>query len=201
VLVTPDSSNVTFNAHETGHTFGYGHSYDDSGRQAIWWSGVGEYYDHWDIMSAMNVYSFTNYAGLTSGPDMNAQLKLQGAFLPAQRQTRLTPATAVQQATLDLAAINHPEGNGQLMVRIGADDSNYYTVEYRDRSLFDQGIPQNTVLVHNVRSGVPYLITAAAGPQRLVGSVSSFSLGSRTFTLRVNSFASAGFTANVTIDY
>jgi len=57
------------------------------------------------------------------------------------------------------------------------------------------------VLVHNVRSGTSYLITASSGPQRLVGSVTSFPLGSRTFTLHVNSFATAGYTANVTIDY
>jgi hypothetical protein len=201
VLATPGSSNVTFNAHETGHSFGYNHSFDDSGRLAASWSAPGEYFDYWDIMSAMNVYDFTNGAGLLSGPEMNAPYKNQGGFLPAFRQTRLTPSAAIQHATLDVAAINHPEGNGALVVRIGADDTNYYTVEYRDRSNYDQAIPQNTVLVHNVRSGISYLITASSGPQRLVGSVTSFPLGGSTFTLHVNSFATAGYTANVTIDY
>ena len=36
---------------------------------------------------------------------------------------RLTPAASVQHATVDLAAISRPEGNGLLMVRIGADDA------------------------------------------------------------------------------
>jgi len=201
VLATPLSSNVTFNAHETGHTFGFNHSYDDTGRLDAPWSAPGEYFDYWDIMSAMNVYSFTNGHGLTSGPEMNAPYKNQGGFLPAQRQIRLTPAATIQHATLDIAAINHPEGHGALLVRIGADDANYYTVEYRYKSGYDQGIPQNTVLVHNMRGGISYLITAANGPQRLVGSVTNFPLGSRNFALRVNSFATAGFTANVTIDY
>ena len=201
VLATPSISNVTFNAHETGHSFGYWHSFDDTTRQAASWSAPGEYYDSWDIMSAMNVYSFTNGTGGTSGPEMNAPYKNQGGFLPAFRQTRLTPATAIQHATLDLAAINHPEGNGALLLRVGGDDSNYYTIEYRDRSNYDQAIPQNTVLVHRVTSGVSYLITASSGPERLVGSVTSFALGGRTFTLHVNSFATAGYTANVTIDY
>ena len=87
------------------------------------------------------------------------------------------------------------------MVRIGADDNNYYTVEYREKGGFDQGIPRPTVLVHQVKSGVSYLVTAGGGPERLVCSTSSYALGGRTLTVYVNSFATAGYTANVTIDY
>ena len=201
VLVAPTAANVTFTAHETGHTFGYGHSFDDTTRKNSDWSAPGEYFDFWDIMSAMAVYAFTDGRGLTSGPEMNAPYKVKGGFLPAQRVVRLTPATSVQHATLDVAAISRPEGNGALMVRIGADDNNYYTVEYREKGGFDQGIPRPTVLVHQVKSGVSYLITAGGGPERLVGSTSSYALGGRTLTVHVNSFATAGYTANVTIDY
>ncbi len=201
VLVTPGSSNVTFTGHETGHTFGQGHSFDDTSRKNSSWSAPGEYFDYWDIMSAMAVYSFTDGRGLTSGPEMNAPYKVKAGFLPAQRITRLVPGATVQHATLDLASINRPEGNGALMVRVGGDDSNYFTVEYRDKSGFDQGTPQATVLVHQVKSGVSYLITANSGPERLVGSTTTFPLGARTFTVRVHRFATTGYTANVTIDY
>lgn len=201
VLATPSSSNVTFLAHETGHTFNYEHSWDDTTRQAASWSGPGEYFDNYDIMSAMNVFGFTNGHGVTSGPEMNAPYKAKGGFIPAPRQTKLVPAAAVQSATLSVAAINHPEGNGNLLVRVGNDDTNYYTVELRDKSGYDQAIPQSAVLVHRVVNGRSYLITASGGPARLAGSVASFPLGTRTFTLTVNSIATVGYTASVRIDY
>lgn len=203
IVMTPTSSNPTFLAHESGHSLGYGHSFDDSGRRIISWAGIGEYYDRWDIMSAMNVISFAGLRG-TSGPEMNAAFKAQNAFIPAQRITRLSPTTTSQTATLDVAAINRPEGNGALMVRIGSDDSDYHTVEYRMPSGWDQGLARATVLIHRVRAGVPYLVqdgSPAYAAERLVGSSRSFTVGTRTVTVRVNSFATAGFTANVTVTY
>jgi hypothetical protein len=200
VLATPSSSNVTFLGHETGHTFGWGHSFDDTDRKNSSWSAPGEYFDYWDIMSAMAVYDFNHPQGGTAGPEMNAPYKAKQGFIPAQRITRLNPGATPQTWRWNLAAINRPEANGNLMVRIGADDNNYYTVEYRMKSGWDQAIPQNTVLVHRVTNGVSYLITAG-GAERLVGSTSSFPLGGRYVTVRVNGFAAEGYTADVSIDY
>ncbi|MFE8596461.1 FG-GAP-like repeat-containing protein [Archangium violaceum] len=201
VLATPNVSNSTFLAHETGHTFGWGHSFDDTQRKAADWSSPGEYYDHWDIMSAMNVHTFSHPQGVVAGPEMNAPFRTKQAFIPAHRMTRLVPSTSYQTWRSNIAALNRPEANGPLMVRIGNDDANHYTIEYRMQSGWDQGLPHTTVLVHRVTNGVPYLITANAGPERLVGSSSSYTLGSRTFTVTVNSFATAGYTADVTVTY
>jgi hypothetical protein len=197
VLLDPGAWNVTFAAHEMGHGFGFGHSYDDTSRRAADWSGPGEYWDHWDIMSAMNVFTFANHNRLTAGPEMNAPYKTKNGWIPAHRMTRLVPGTTRQSVTLNLASINRPEGNGALMVRVGSNDNDYYTIEYRMKSGWDQGIPRDTVLVHQVLNGVSRLITAG-GVERLPGSSYTFASG---FNLRVNSFATQGYTANVTIQY
>jgi M6 family metalloprotease-like protein len=201
VLATPDSSNVTFLGHETGHTFGWGHSFDDTTRKNSDWSAPGEYFDYWDIMSAMAVYDFAHPQGVVAGPEMNAPYKTKQGFIPAHRITRLVPGARMQTWRSNVAAINRPEGNGSLMVRVGNDDNYYYTVEYRMPSGWDQAIPRATVLVHRVTNGTSVLITANSGPERLVGSVSSYPLGGRNVTVHVNGFAAAGYTADVTIDY
>jgi hypothetical protein len=202
VLATPNISNSTFLAHETGHTFGWGHSFDDTTRKNADWSAPGEYFDHWDIMSAMAVYYFAQpQGGGAAGPELNAPFKTKQAFIPAHRIARLVPGTSYQTWRSTIAAINRPEANGALMVRVGNDDANYYTLEYRMPSGWDQGIPRATVFVHRVTNGTPYLITANGGPERLVGSVSSYTLGGRTFSVTVNSFATEGYTADVTVTY
>ncbi|WP_437679000.1 FG-GAP-like repeat-containing protein [Sorangium sp. So ce131] len=153
VLLDPGAWNVTFAAHEMAHGFGWGHSFDDTTRRAASWSGPGEYWDHWDIMSAMNVYTFNNLAGFQAGPEMNAPLRAQKSFLPAHRTLQLNPGSARQTATLKLAALTRPEADGPLMVRVGANNNDHYVIEYRMRSGWDQGIPRDTVLLHRVVNG------------------------------------------------
>ena len=204
VLATPDSSNLTFLAHETGHTFGWGHSYDDTARKNSTWSAPGEYFDYWDIMSAMAVHSFSHALTGTAGPEMNAEFKTHANFIPPHRQLRLSPSGSTRTARISVAAINRPEGNGPLMVRIGDNDNEFLTVEYRMKAGWDQGIPRNTVLVHRVKKvdgqGRPYLLTIGS-TERLPPNVYNFALGGRNVSITVSAFASEGYTADVVVDY
>ncbi|MEZ4363441.1 MAG: FG-GAP-like repeat-containing protein [Kofleriaceae bacterium] len=200
VLMTPNSSNSTFLAHETGHTFGYEHSWDDSGRQAATWSGPGEYWDHWDIMSAMNVYGFTSPLGVSAGPGLNAPYANKMSFIPAHRRVQLNQGTTAQSTRLNLAAVGRPEANGSLYVRIGANNADHYTLEFRMKSAWDQGIPRDTVLLHRVLNGRSYLITGG-GVERLPGSSAWFWGGTRWVSVVVNGFSTARSTADVTINY
>ena len=200
VLMTPDSSNSTFLAHEVGHTFGYGHSWDDSGRQAADWSGPGEYYDHWDVMSAMNVYGFDSGASGSAGPGLNAPYQHKMSFVPAHRRLQLNPTATAQSTRLNVAAIGKPEANGPLYVRIGANNNDHYTVEYRMKSGFDQGIPRSTVLVHRVTNGRSILLTGG-GPERMPVTTSWFWIDGKWVSVVINGFATAGYTADVTINY
>ena len=199
ILLTPDSSNLTFLAHEAGHGFGWGHSFDDSPQKNAWWSGPGEYFDTWDIMSAMSVFTFMHPQGTVAGPEMNAPYRTKQALIPAHRIIRLSPSALNSSVQLNLAALNRPEAGGPLMVRIGEDDNNYFAVEYRVPTLWDQGILQPAVLVRRVTNGTSYLITGN-GAERLIGAVYTFSSGGASFTLRVNGFAATGYMADVTFD-
>lgn len=160
VLADPNCLNVTFAAHETGHAFGYKHSFDDSGRihEPAWPSQPGEYYDHWDIMSAMDVKSYNTHLGVAGGPEMNAPYKAKSSFIPAQRTKTLIPDSYYwKYATVEIAAINRPESFGALMVKIGTSSANYTAIEFRQVRDWDQGLPQDAVLVHQVKDGVSYL--------------------------------------------
>ncbi|HRC57718.1 MAG TPA: FG-GAP-like repeat-containing protein, partial [Kofleriaceae bacterium] len=201
VLMTPGSSNSTFLAHETGHTFGYwDHSWDDSGRRNASWSGPGEYYDHWDIMSAMNVHAFTTSLG-AAGPGINTPYLHKMSFIPAHRRVQLNSSTSSQSVRMNLAALGRPEASGPLYVRIGSNDADHYTVEYRMKSGWDQGIPRATVLVHRVSNGISILLTANGGPERLPGTTSWFWTGTNWISVAVHGFAAEGYTADVTIGY
>ncbi len=192
--------NATFLAHEMGHTYGWGHSFDDTTRQAATWSQPGEYYDKWDIMSAMNVFQFTNLEGIGAGPDMNSVLKDEQALIPWHRMRTLLPGTSTQTTRLDLAAITRPEGNGYLSVRVGADNDDYLVLEYRMTDGYDAGIPRDTVLVRRVLAGRSILLTGG-GTERTVGETSSHVLGGSTVTLEVLGFADEGFTAEIELTY
>lgn len=199
VLITPITSNLTFLSHETGHTFGWGHSFDDTDRLNADWSQPGEYFDHWDIMSAMAVKTFQHPLSPVAGPGMNAPYLTKHNFIPSHRILKLSEEDFLQTRQVQIAALNHPEANGPLMVRIEGKNNDYYTIEYRMQDGWDQGIPQATVLVHRVKDGISYLITEG-GTERLEDSVSVFWAEDKPlFTLKVHDFANEGFTANITI--
>lgn len=201
VLMTPNSSNSTFLAHETGHTFGYwDHSFDDTSRRAADWSAPGEYFDNWDIMSAMNVFAFSTANG-AAGPGINTPYLNKMSFIPAHRKLQLTPTSSSQSARINVAALNRPEAAGPLYVRIGSNDADHFTVEYRMKSGWDQAIPRATVLVHRVVNGVSYLQTTYGGAERLPGTTAWYWTGSKWISVTVNSFATEGFTADVSIGY
>lgn len=201
VLMTPDSSNSTFLAHEVGHGMGYwDHSFDDTTR-VLPYAAAGEYWDHWDIMSAMNVSSFNSGTNGAAGPGLNAPyLQKISPFAPAHRRVQLSPTATAQSLRTNLAALNKPEANGALYLRVGANNNDHYTIEFRKKSGFDQGIARDTVLLHRVTNGKSILITGG-GPERLPGSTTWFYIDGKWNSFTVHSFAAAGFTADVTINY
>jgi hypothetical protein len=136
-------------------------------------------------------------SGFQAGPEMNAPYRTNQSFLPAHRRQQLTPTATRQTANLRIAALNRPEASGPLMVRVGSNDADYYTIEYRMRSGWDQGIPRDAVLLHRVQGGVSRLITGG-GADRVPGTTYAVPGG---LTLTVNSFAAEGYTANITVQY
>jgi hypothetical protein len=157
-----------------GHVYiGVNHSFDDT--QTLYCPGYqpGEYGDGWDIMSAMTFGgSNPTFAGVypPSGPGLNAPNLERLGWLPANRI--LTWDHTSQ--SVGLAALNHPEAVGYFMVKVPFDSANaghYYTVEFRRKTGWDRGIPQDAVLIHEIRAdgspGLSYLIRADGGAERL----------------------------------
>jgi hypothetical protein len=186
----------TFNFHEVGHGFDLNHSW--RARPDV------EYGDQWDIMSAMNVFTFRNKYG-DNGPGMNAfNLNKLGA-IPARRIWTSTGKAG--SSTITLAALHRPEADGYLMASIppapGSKSKTSYTVEFRQKKAWDAGIPADTVLVHEVRdNGLGYLLSRIeradpAAIQVLPGQ--SFTVAARKLTVRALSFDAATSTARVTI--
>jgi hypothetical protein len=180
-----------FFQHETGHAYGLEHSRNTA--------GGCEYCDKWDIMSAGNVHSFTGLLFGDTGPGLNAAYLQALGWLPAERTARWTPGSAAQSFTL--AALNHPESSGSLAVEIPLPDGRRYTIELRRQDEWDQGIPRDAVLMHEIRprDGHSYLFDYRPGPEYLPGEIHRDY--TNQFQITVVGINSAASTAEIRIDY
>lgn len=149
-------------AQEMLHGYGLPHSLDQSGQM---------YGDPWDIMSGLKTETFTGFNNGHAGPDMNATTKDRQGFIPKDRIRTLRRATRPVTTRVRLAALNRPEARGSLMVRIPAttDDSTSYTIEFRQATFWDRGIPADTVLVHADALNSSLLLNGPNGPNLSVG--------------------------------
>jgi hypothetical protein len=144
VLAGPGDVNVTFLAHETGHLFGLSHSFDQSSRKDADWSAPGEYFDSYDVMSAMNVSSYDDPRFGQSGPRLCAANQDLMGWLPGERVW--TPVQHQSSFTdLDLVSLGHPEVPGYLVVRAGG-----YYIEFRMNDGWDSGLSRPCVLIHSL---------------------------------------------------
>jgi hypothetical protein len=203
VVLDPGAWNVTFAGHEMGHGFGWDHSFDDlpTSHDAADDGRPGAYGDPQDIMSAMLVNTFNQHQGVAAGPEMNAPYRTLKSFIPAQRMAKLAvDPTKWITGTYDIVALEKPESNGLLMLRIGTNDSDYYTIEYRQKVQWDQALPQEGVMIHHVVNNQSFLQTNnqtfRAG--RPAGNVFTASNG---MTITTNSFNATAGTASVTVRY
>ena len=161
VLMDPPSYSVGFAAHEMLHSYGMHHSYsDDTTFKLASWSGLGEYDDPWDQMSAMNIYTFQTARFGTSAVGLNAYQRDKLGWLPRSQIVNFGPAGAATR-TMTLAPLELLTGAGARLVRIPFatnDPHRYYTVEFRKKTGWSAGIPGDTVLIHEVKGGRSYLL-------------------------------------------
>jgi hypothetical protein len=196
LVVLPPETNLGSAQHETGHGFGYVHSRALS-------TSTTDYQDCYDVMSfdvcrnySASLYTFQGDFGAAGvlndstpaavSPGLDAiNLDFQN-WMPGGRTYNFNNSSCTQ-TTQDLAALNHPEATGDMEIRIPASltipipkskttTSDYYTIELRDKSLWDRGIPQNAVLLHlHGGDGVSYWVDKFGG--NFVGHSGAMYLG------------------------
>lgn len=164
----------TFMFHEMGHDMGLDHSFGEGPVPcAAGDPRPGAFCDSWDVMSAMNVFSYQDAQNRRSGPGLNApNLQRLGVV---DRARIWSPPTGWFSYDVTLAAINRPDVDGYLMAtfpgpsqNLTQGDLSIYYLEFRQRTKWDQGLPTDAVLIHEVR-GSDSLSRLLTGGQLAVG--------------------------------
>jgi hypothetical protein len=150
VLAGPDDTSVTFLAHETGHMFALDHSFDQSTRKTDTWSAPGEYWDKFDIMSAMNVHTTSHAQFGARGPlACVAHLDLMD-WLSAGRVWRPGSTNSSTAEVFELVSLGHPEIPGYIAAIVAG-----RYIEFRTKDGWDAGIPKAAVLIHTLAGPNP----------------------------------------------
>jgi len=147
VTLDPQNMFTAFAAHEVGHGMGLEHSYDIINSCGN--AHPGEYCDQWDVMSAMNTFTFDSANYPTAGPGLSVPNLLHFGWIP---QSRISSYTLGSRMGYTLTALSEPNGNAPLAIRIPQIGFEI-TLEYRRKEGWDAGIPYDAVVVHAYAPG------------------------------------------------
>jgi hypothetical protein len=172
--VAGDTTALPEFAHEFGHGIDLEHSFsNDPDYQNACWSQIGEYDNQWDLMSAANIYVDPTHDFGGGPPFLDAYHVDEMGWLPQSRVFTLG-LNGILEGTVSLAALTHPEAAGYHLVRVPFDANDpfhYYTIEYRTVDSWDSGIPENIVMINEVKLNPnnhlyqTFLIRAAGTPK------------------------------------
>jgi hypothetical protein len=157
----PDQWDLGFIAHEMGHGFGLPHSWSANPDR--------EYGDGWDVMSfATTTFQFPlSFRGAQGQATVGLNARNLEALNAVPGGRRWAPAGADFSEWIILDPLNQPPiGNhGFLIAKIPPNatrpsrpNDSAYSIEFRRKAGWDRAIPENAVLVHEIRSdGFSYL--------------------------------------------
>lgn len=153
-------------AHEMGHGFGWPHSTGPADSPP---AGLSIYVSDWDVMSSSNgtcAVSDSKMGCLAPGT-ITYHLDLND-WIP---DNQITTVDTGETTTVTLEATANATTANQLMIKIPINDSTiqFYTVEVRDQSGYDQNVPGQAVIIHDVdktrtgNGGDAYIVDAEDG--------------------------------------
>jgi hypothetical protein len=157
----PQLCEFGFICHETGHGFGLPHSF--SANPDV------EYGDGWDVMSwDTTTFDFQiNFRGAQGKATVGLNARNLEALnaVPARRGWVQTQPDFSEQITLDPLNQTPMGSHGFLVAKIAPNatqprrpNDSWFTLECRRKAGWDQSIPENAILVHEVRTnGLSYL--------------------------------------------
>jgi hypothetical protein len=179
-------------AHEMLHAFGLDHAHDDSGNTCA----GGNYCDTSDIMGNFNPTWFVNAAGYRIGPGLNAMNLDRLGVVPPARIVELAAPTSSQSRTVTLAAIERPEANGALYVKVRTSSTRYFTIALRHNVNYDRLVPLG-VQIHEMDPASSLVTTLHTFPTKtLLPGHTGFAGG---YFVTVNAFDPVKKTATITL--
>jgi|tagenome__1003787_1003787.scaffolds.fasta_scaffold20865982_2 hypothetical protein len=166
VHTSPTLIEFGFIMHEMGHGFGLPHSFSAAPDR--------EYGDGWDLMSfatttPLFTITFQGATGAATG-GLNARNAEALGGLPANRIWSRTTADFSDQVVLDPLCQPPLGANGSLVVKLrDATRNSTHTVEFRRRAHWDQALPEDAVVVHEVRTDGRSYLEPTGGSRLLAG--------------------------------
>ncbi len=126
--------------HEIGHTFGLPHTYANLADVNVW-----------DVMGGCSSLNINDPVYGYLGNHTIAYHKDTLGWIPIE-QTYITEGVGEFTVILEQLAIPQTTNYKLIKVPIGGSSTHFYTVEARKRVGYDQGIPGNAVIIHEVDS-------------------------------------------------
>ena len=184
-------ADISVIAHETGHGFGLPHS------TAIDWASV--YDNAWDVMSQdrYNCGAGSVHRDATYGCKPQHTISHHKDLLEVIPESKIMTLLPGSSTTITLDDLAKPSSTGYQIVKIpiGTSATNYYTVEARRHTGYDEKLPAEAVIIHSVDQGVAVLVpnASATDPGVMWNASETFIDAANGIAVTVNAATTSGF--------